>query len=130
MRTPSAQTLVDMGVRELFQVLEEVPMTMVGRLDVHRRQITFDYVDDDVASLSKPAEEAHGLNRTAFRLVQPDRKYAVGSASASRSFVLAALRALHLTPGPRPHRSQARVTTRPTTEMTTDSHHYGGPQHS
>jgi transposase len=28
--------------------LEEVPlMTMVGGLDVHRRQITFDYVDDD-----------------------------------------------------------------------------------
>jgi transposase len=31
----------------MFQELEEVPMTMVGGLDVHRRQITFDYVDDD-----------------------------------------------------------------------------------
>src|ERR1700757_5154347 len=48
MGTPSAQTLVDMGVSELFQELEEVPpMTMVGGLDVHRHQITFDYVDND-----------------------------------------------------------------------------------
>jgi transposase len=31
----------------LFQELEEVPMTMVGGLDVHRQQITFDYVDSD-----------------------------------------------------------------------------------
>ena len=38
---PSAQTLVDMGVREMFQELEEVPVTMVGGLDVHRQQITF-----------------------------------------------------------------------------------------
>jgi transposase len=37
-----------MGVREIFQELEEVPlMTMVGGFDVHRQQITFDYVDDD-----------------------------------------------------------------------------------
>src|SRR6267142_2151240 len=47
MGTPSAQTLVDMGVSESFQALEEVPMTMVGGLDVHRQQITFDYVDSD-----------------------------------------------------------------------------------
>src|ERR1700738_4201493 len=47
MGTPSARTLVDMGVREMFQELGEVPMTMVGGLDVHRQQITFDYVDDD-----------------------------------------------------------------------------------
>jgi transposase len=47
MRTPSAQTLDDVGVREIFQELEEVPMTMVGGFDVHRQQITFDYVDDD-----------------------------------------------------------------------------------
>ena len=33
---------------ELFQELEEVPLvTMVGGYDVHRKQITFDYVDDD-----------------------------------------------------------------------------------
>jgi transposase len=31
----------------MFQELEEVPMTMVGGLDVHRKQITFDYVDSD-----------------------------------------------------------------------------------
>ena len=44
--TPSAQTLVDVA-SEMFQELEEVPMTMVGGFDVHRKQITFDYVDDD-----------------------------------------------------------------------------------
>src|SRR5258705_11987329 len=32
---------------EMFQELEEVPMTMVGGFDVHRQQITFDYVDSD-----------------------------------------------------------------------------------
>jgi hypothetical protein len=47
MRTPSAQTLVDVRVRTIFEELKEVPMTMVGGLDVHRRQIMFDYVDDD-----------------------------------------------------------------------------------
>jgi transposase len=31
----------------MFQELEEVPMTMVGGFDVHRKQITFDYVDSD-----------------------------------------------------------------------------------
>src|ERR1700737_5544057 len=36
-----------MGVSQIFQELEEVPMTIVGGLDVHRKQITFDYVDDD-----------------------------------------------------------------------------------
>src|SRR6202051_5183537 len=46
MGTPSARTLVDVA-SEMFQELEEVPMTMVGGFDVHRQQITFDYVDDD-----------------------------------------------------------------------------------
>jgi Transposase len=32
---------------KLFQEFEEVPMTMIGGLDVHRQQITFDYVDSD-----------------------------------------------------------------------------------
>jgi transposase len=37
-----------MGVRDIFQELEEVPlMTMVGGFDVHRKQVTFDYVDHD-----------------------------------------------------------------------------------
>jgi transposase len=37
-----------MGVSKSFRELEEVPlMTMVGGLDVHRKQITFDYVDGD-----------------------------------------------------------------------------------
>ncbi len=39
MGTPSAQTLVDMGVSKSFRELEEVPlMTMVGGFDVHRKQ--------------------------------------------------------------------------------------------
>src|SRR6202158_5712053 len=46
MGTPSARTLVDVA-SDLFQELEEVPMTMVGGFDVHRQQITFDYVDGD-----------------------------------------------------------------------------------
>src|SRR5271166_2198777 len=46
MGTPSAQTLVEFA-SEIFRELEEVPMTMVGGFDVHRKQITFDYVDDD-----------------------------------------------------------------------------------
>src|ERR1700751_1649050 len=45
MRTPSAQTLVDMA-SEMFQELE-VAMTIVGGLDVPRQQITFDYIDND-----------------------------------------------------------------------------------
>jgi transposase len=47
MGDPSAQTPDDVGARKMFQELEEVPMTMVGGLDVHRQQITFDHVDDD-----------------------------------------------------------------------------------
>src|ERR1700752_5298156 len=48
MGPPSAQTLDDLGVSMSFRELEEVPlMTMVGGFDVHRKQITFDYVDDD-----------------------------------------------------------------------------------
>lgn len=32
----------------MFQELEEVPtMTMIGGLDLHRQQLTFDYVDSD-----------------------------------------------------------------------------------
>ena len=46
MGTPSAQTLVEFA-SEFFRELEEVPMTMVGGFDVHRKQITFDYVDTD-----------------------------------------------------------------------------------
>src|ERR1700687_1388718 len=46
MGTPSAQTLVEFA-SGFFRVLEEVPMTMIGGFDVHRKQITFDYVDDD-----------------------------------------------------------------------------------
>src|SRR5512138_2727489 len=34
------------------QELEEVPMAIVGGFDVHRAQITFDYVDTDTGELS------------------------------------------------------------------------------
>src|ERR1700682_5304977 len=46
MGTPSAQTLVEFA-SEFFREREEVPMAMVGGFDVHRKQITFDCVDDD-----------------------------------------------------------------------------------
>jgi transposase len=35
-----------------IQELEEVPMTIVGGFDVHRAQITFDYVDTDTGEVS------------------------------------------------------------------------------
>src|SRR6202165_3428987 len=46
MGTPSARTLVEFA-SDVFREREEVPMTMVGGFDVHRQQITFDYVDND-----------------------------------------------------------------------------------
>jgi len=36
-----------MGAREIFQELKEVPLMTVIGVDVHRQQITFDYVDGD-----------------------------------------------------------------------------------
>jgi hypothetical protein len=59
---PSAQTLEDMGVNEIFRELEEVPVTVVGGLDVHRQQITFDYVDDDGSGLQTTACEYLGTH--------------------------------------------------------------------
>ena len=44
--TPSAQTHVAFA-SDVFREREEVPTTMVGGFEVHRKQITFDYVDDD-----------------------------------------------------------------------------------
>jgi transposase len=46
LRTPSVQTHIELRQKN-FQELEEVPMTIVGGFDVHRKQITYDYVDDD-----------------------------------------------------------------------------------
>src|ERR1700739_4842809 len=46
MGTPSAKTHVEFA-SVIFRELEEVPMTIVGGFDVHRQQITFDYVDND-----------------------------------------------------------------------------------
>jgi transposase len=34
-----------------FQELEEVQMTIVGGFDVHRKQLTFDYVDTDTGEV-------------------------------------------------------------------------------
>jgi hypothetical protein len=52
MGTPSARTLVDMA-SEMFQELEEVPMTMVGGFDVHRQQ---------TASITKSARETPSVH--------------------------------------------------------------------
>src|SRR4029077_1827680 len=46
MGTPSAKTHVEFA-SVVFRELEEVPMAIIGGLDVHRQQITFDYVDND-----------------------------------------------------------------------------------
>src|SRR6478736_10407466 len=43
--------------------LEEVPMTIVGGLDIHRKQITFDYVDTVTGRVRRgriaPADREH-----------------------------------------------------------------------
>jgi hypothetical protein len=44
--TPSAKTHVEFA-SVIFREREEVPMTIVGGFDVHRQQITFDYVDNE-----------------------------------------------------------------------------------
>src|SRR6478752_7648372 len=64
------------------------------------------------------AEALHGLNCNAFTLVRPTARMRWHPPSASRSFVLAALRALHLDPdcGPPPH---TRTEMRPTNTKTT-----------
>ena len=43
--------------------LEEVPMSIVGGLDIHRKQLTFDYVEVETGRLQRgriaPADRAH-----------------------------------------------------------------------
>ena len=73
MGTPSAQTLVEFAL-EFFRELEEVPMTMVGGFDVHRKQITFDYVDTGT-----------GLVRWGRSVRQPARRCGAGWASTARA---------------------------------------------
>src|SRR5215218_7257250 len=59
-RDPSAQrTLGASTVREL----EEAPMRIVGGLDIHRRQITFDYLDE------RSGETRHGRIAPADRML-------------------------------------------------------------
>src|SRR5271166_2463376 len=66
MGTPSAQTLVDMGVREIFRELEEVPlMTMVGGFDVHRKQ---------TASITKSARETPSVHHVGM----PAKRWMLG----------------------------------------------------
>src|SRR5689334_14720038 len=42
---------------------EEVPMPIVGGLDIHRKQITFDYLDTETGQVKRgqvsPADRAH-----------------------------------------------------------------------
>ena len=48
---------------------EEVPMPIVGGLDIHRKQITFDYLDTVTGEVKRgpiaPADRAHLLSRLA-----------------------------------------------------------------
>ena len=43
--------------------LEEVPMPIVGGLDIHRKQLTFDYLDTETGEVKRgqiaPADRAH-----------------------------------------------------------------------
>jgi hypothetical protein len=48
MRPPRFKRIVECADQEL----EEVPMTIVGGFDVHRAQITFDYLDADTGEVS------------------------------------------------------------------------------
>jgi len=58
MRPPRFKRIVECAEQEL----EEVPMTIVGGFDVHRAQITFDYLDTDTGEVStgqiRPASRA------------------------------------------------------------------------
>src|SRR4051794_17925873 len=40
------QTRLDRKGKSFRQVLEEVPMSIIGGCDIHRTQVTFDWVDD------------------------------------------------------------------------------------
>src|SRR6516165_7577226 len=52
-----------MGARAPLPELEEVPMPIVGGLDIHRKQITFDYLDTGTGQVRRgqvsPADRAH-----------------------------------------------------------------------
>ncbi|MGV7984634.1 hypothetical protein PJP10_09160 [Mycobacterium kansasii] len=73
-------------------------------------------------------EASHDLNRNVFASLRAD-PVCGGSWSASRSFVLAALRALHLDPdcGPPPLNTERGA--RAKQQRPTRIHLYGGPQH-
>ena len=44
---PLARTLVDRGVRGIWQELKQVPMTMAGGVDVDRQHMIIHYVGND-----------------------------------------------------------------------------------
>src|SRR2546429_9534063 len=52
-----------MGPRAAPAELEEVPMPIVGGLDIHRKQITFDYLDTGTGQVRRgqiaPADRVH-----------------------------------------------------------------------
>jgi hypothetical protein len=77
------------------QELEEVPMAIVGGFDVHRAQITFDYLDTDtgeaVAGQIRPATRVNLCRWLAERFsTQPDVAFAVEGCTGWR-FVVEAL---------------------------------------
>ena len=51
------------GARAPLPELEEVPMPIVGGLDIHRKQITFDYLDTGTGQVRRgqvsPADREH-----------------------------------------------------------------------
>src|SRR3954453_16499238 len=52
-----------LGARACAPELEEVPMSIVGGLDIHRKQITFDYLDTGTGQVHRgqvaPADREH-----------------------------------------------------------------------
>jgi transposase len=54
---------LEVSMAGVFQELEEVPMAIVGGLDLHRGQLTFDYLDQDTGAVTTgrvaPADRLH-----------------------------------------------------------------------
>jgi hypothetical protein len=54
--------------------LEEVPMSIVGGLDIHRKQLTFDYVDQDTGRW-EPGATRNDAGETSAHRQSPTRAH-------------------------------------------------------
>src|SRR6266705_965935 len=80
--------------------LEEVPMSIVGGLDIHRKQITFDYVDTETGEVRRgqicPADREH-LAKWLARFAGQDAHFALEGCTGWR-YVAGEIIAAGLTP--------------------------------